>query len=65
MDRETIEIVIGNDGTVKLGIHGIKGTKCNDIANKIAKNLGEIKSRKYSNEYFENDNTVSNFQKLT
>jgi hypothetical protein len=55
MDHEELEIDIGADGTVTVRTIGIKGTRCLDIAEAVARIVGREESRQLTDEYYENE----------
>jgi hypothetical protein len=55
MDHEELEIEIGANGKVTVRTIGIKGTRCLDIAEAVARIVGREESRQLTDEYYEND----------
>jgi hypothetical protein len=55
MEHEELEIEIGADGKVTVRTIGIKGTRCLDIAEAVARIVGREESRQLTEEYYEND----------
>ncbi len=55
MDHEELEIEIGAEGKVTVRTIGIKGTRCLDIAEAVARIVGREESRQLTDEYYEND----------
>jgi Protein of unknown function (DUF2997) len=55
MDHEELEIEIGAGGKVTVRTIGIKGTRCLDIAEAVARIVGREESRQLTDEYYEND----------
>jgi hypothetical protein len=55
MDHEELEIDIGADGKVTVRTIGIKGTRCLDIAEAVARIVGREESRQLTDEYYENE----------
>jgi hypothetical protein len=53
MNDEEIEIEIGADGKVVVRTSGIKGPRCLDVAEAIARIVGREESRELTDEYFE------------
>jgi hypothetical protein len=53
MDGEELEIVIARDGKVMVRTLGIKGPKCVDIAEAVARIIGREESRQLTDEYYE------------
>lgn len=59
MSKEEIEIVIDENGEVKLETKGIKGKKCEEIALVMEKVLGRIKKKERKPEYYEKDVSIA------
>jgi hypothetical protein len=55
MEHEELEIDIGADGKVTVRTIDIKGTRCLDIAEAVARMVGREESRQLTDEYYEND----------
>jgi hypothetical protein len=55
MEHEELEIEIGADGMVMVRTIGIKGTRCLDIAEAVARIVGREESRQLTDEYYENE----------
>ena len=53
MDQEEIEIVIAPDGKVTVQTRGIKGPRCLDVAEAIARLIGREESRRLTDEFYE------------
>lgn len=53
MNDEEIEIEIGADGQVVVRTIGIKGPRCVDVAEAIARIVGREESRRLTDEYHE------------
>jgi hypothetical protein len=53
MNEEEIEIEIGADGKVVVRTVGIKGPRCVDVAEAIARIVGREESRQLTDEYHE------------
>ncbi|MGP0067800.1 MAG: DUF2997 domain-containing protein [Isosphaeraceae bacterium] len=53
MNDEEIEIEIGADGQVVVRTIGIKGPRCQDIAEAIALIVGRVESSQLTDEYYE------------
>ena len=53
MDHEEVEIEIAADGRVTVRTLGIKGARCLDVAESIAKLVGREESRQLTDEYYE------------
>ena len=59
MDEE-IEIEISAQGKVTVRTKGIKGPRCLDVAELLAKIIGKEESRQLTSEYYESDQQVRN-----
>ena len=55
MAREEIEIEISPDGKVKARTIGIKGPRCLDVAELLARIVGREESRELTSEYYETE----------
>lgn len=55
MAKEEIEIEIGPDGKVKARTIGIKGPRCLDVAELLARIVGREESRELTSEYYETE----------
>ena len=53
MAREELEIEISPSGKVTARTIGIKGTRCLDVAEFLAKIVGRVESRELTSEYYE------------
>jgi len=53
--KEEIEIEIGPDGKVKARTIGIKGPRCLDVAELLARIVGREESRELTSEYYETE----------
>ncbi|MCC7083400.1 MAG: DUF2997 domain-containing protein [Pirellulales bacterium] len=53
MANEELEIEIGPDGKVTVRTIGIKGPRCLDVAEMVARIIGQEQSRRLTNEYYE------------
>jgi hypothetical protein len=49
---ETIEILIGKDGSAKVEVQGCAGQKCYDLTKGIEQALGEVKADEVKPELF-------------
>lgn len=58
MAQEEIEIEIGPTGQVTVRTKGIKGPRCVDVGEMVAKIVGRIESRELTHEYYEAEGTV-------
>ena len=57
---EHIQIEIYGKGQIKLGLHGIKGTRCSEIVDRISTRLGPVVKRSETAEYYEQEHVVKN-----
>ena len=55
MDHEELEIDIDAAGKVTVRTIGIKGVRCLDVAEAVARIVGREESRELTDEYYEND----------
>jgi hypothetical protein len=53
MAKEELEIEISPSGKVTARTIGIKGTRCLDLAEFLAKIVGRVESRELTSEYYE------------
>ena len=54
MELQEIEIFIGRDGQVRLGVHGVRGMACLDITAAVEKALGgQVELRELTPEAYE------------
>lgn len=60
MAREELEIEISPSGKVTARTIGIKGARCLDVADFLAKVVGRVESRELTNEYYEASEQVQN-----
>jgi hypothetical protein len=58
MAREELEIEIDAQGRVQVRTIGIKGPRCLDIAEAVARILGREESRQLTSEYYEAQETT-------
>ena len=58
MAKEELEIEIGPDGKVKVRTIGIKGSRCLDVAEMVARIIGQEQSRQLTSEYYEGQTDV-------
>jgi hypothetical protein len=58
MAKEELEIEIGPDGKVTVRTIGIKGPQCVDVAEVIARIVGQEESRRLTSEYYESATEV-------
>ncbi len=55
MDHEELEIEIDAGGKVTVRTIGIKGARCLDVAEAVARIVGREESRQLTEEYYENE----------
>ena len=53
--KNEIEITINEDGTVSLGVKGVKGQSCTELTKFLEEELGAVVDRKYTSEFYEED----------
>ena len=58
MAKDELEIEIGPDGKVTVRTIGIKGPRCVDVAEAVARIVGQEQSRRLTSEYYENQTEV-------
>jgi hypothetical protein len=58
MAKEELEIEIGPDGKMTVRTIGIKGPKCLDVAEMLARIIGQEQSRRLTNEYYESQTDI-------
>lgn len=51
--KQEIELIISEDGEVKIHIKGIKGPGCLKILDSLSKDIGTIKEKQLTSEYYE------------
>jgi hypothetical protein len=59
MAKEEFEIEVDRDGKVTIRTIGIKGARCVDAAEALAKLIGREQARELTAEYYETDQNVS------
>lgn len=59
MAKTELNIMIDKDGTVSCEIKGTKGKACTKIMQMIEQILGNAKSKKYTQEYYEEEVVIS------
>ena len=59
MAREEFEIEVSRDGRVTIKTIGIKGPRCVDAAEALAKLIGREEARELTGEYYETEQNVS------
>lgn len=66
-DKQEIELFISEDGELKVHIKGIKGSSCLKVLDSLANDLGTIKDKELTSEYYESsqaqDNSVTKLKK--
>jgi hypothetical protein len=55
-----INIIISEDGSVRVDVDGIVGSSCTDITGKLEQALGEVTNRDKKNEFYEAPNINKN-----
>ena len=58
MAKEELEIEIAPDGKVTVRTIGVKGPRCLDIAEAVARIVGQEQSRQLTSEYYEQQTDV-------
>ncbi len=61
-EPQRIKFCISQDGTVTEEVMGVKGTQCLNLTEKIEEQLGDIKWRKETSEYYENNVALQHYQ---
>jgi hypothetical protein len=56
-----IKILIKKDATVQTEVNGVKGEKCTDLTKKLVDRLGDKVKEEQTGEYFEVDETTTDF----
>jgi len=57
-NKHEIELFISDDGELKVHIKGIKGSGCLKVLDSLAKDLGVIKDKELTSEYYESSTTT-------
>jgi hypothetical protein len=52
-----IELFISDDGELKVHIKGMKGPGCLKVLDSMAKNVGYVKDKEFTSEYYEKPQT--------
>jgi len=55
-----IELFISEDGEIKVHIKGMKGPGCLKVLDSLAKDVGEVKNKELTGEYYEKPLTQNN-----
>ncbi len=55
-----IELFISEDGEIKVHIKGMKGPGCLKVMDSLAKEVGELKNKELTGEYYEKPLTQNN-----
>ncbi|MFH0828287.1 MAG: DUF2997 domain-containing protein [Candidatus Omnitrophota bacterium] len=55
-----IELFISEDGEIKVHIKGMKGPECLKVLDSLAKEIGEVKNKDLTGEYYEKPLTQNN-----
>lgn len=58
--KQEIELFISEDGELKVHIKGVKGPGCLKTLDSLAKEIGIIKEKDLTNEYYESEKNISN-----
>ena len=61
-EPQRIKLCSSQDGTVTEEVMGVKGTQCLNLTEKIEEQLGDIKWRKETSEYYENNVALQHHQ---
>ncbi|MCL5037071.1 MAG: DUF2997 domain-containing protein [Chloroflexi bacterium] len=56
--KEEIEITISPDGTIHGHTMGIKGKECMEVVKRLAKEVGTVESKRFTSEYYEEEETA-------
>lgn len=66
-NKHEIELFISEDGQLKVHIKGIKGPGCLKVLDSLSKDIGILKNKELTGEYYEKpetkDNTASGLKK--
>jgi hypothetical protein len=57
-NQHEIELFISEDGEIKVHIKGMKGPGCLKVLDSLAKNVGPVKDKQLSAEYYEKPATL-------
>ena len=60
---EELEIVIDEEGEVKIMVHGIKGKKCIEFSKFLEDSIGEVKERRKTSEFYEKEVQYTTYTK--
>lgn len=64
MKREEVEIIINENGEIKIETKGIKGKRCEEMALSLEKVLGKIIKKERKPEYYEKEISIVNEIKI-
>ncbi|MDI6755231.1 MAG: DUF2997 domain-containing protein [Thermodesulfobacteriota bacterium] len=59
MAKQELEIIIDENGEIQMDIKGMKGKKCLDFAQMVAKAVGELKDKKVKPEFYQQEVELS------
>lgn len=59
-NKHEIELFISDDGELKVHIKGIKGPGCLKVLDSLAKDIGTLKDKQLTSEYYESTQTKEN-----
>jgi len=62
MSKQEMEIIIDQDGNVKVSVNGAEGKQCLDVSQFLEEAIGDVKDRTYKDEYYRQSNTQSGQQ---
>ncbi len=54
-ERHELEITIGKDGKVNIGVKGIKGSKCLDVTKDLEEELGTVIEREKTSDFYQEE----------
>lgn len=62
---QEIDVYILPDGTVKIGVRGVKGQKCVSLTEGVVKALGgEVLEREHTDEFYQDEQTQSDAEQV-
>ncbi len=64
MAKEELEIEISPDGKVTVRTIGIKGPRCIDVAEMLARIIGHEEQRDLTSEYYETEQQINQHQQV-
>lgn len=53
VNRQELDIIIAEDGTVTIQVNGVKGKRCLDASAFLEEALGEVEDREFTREYYQ------------